>query len=323
MTFYAGNQKKLYAGTQSGKGTAQNTPTIVFRLEEFTPDEVRAKQQTAETDGLTQDGADVVTAIQPGFTFKCYARPSEVAFLYQALLGGVSNSGSGPNYTHTETPTLATPYLTFFEVDPSLLCNKYVDGRVTRIEATGEAGGFIELTVNVAACSFEAGASPPSSPAFADELPYTYPEVKVTKGGVYDGSRDAWSLVIDRQGKRALGDAGLASLDYVNGKFAVTGSLTQFAQADDDQRQVDTGSTSGTDPTTDIYSEALKIELIRDSNTQIKFEMAEVSYPTRAAAVNPDGSPLLEVLGFRTLPQSTLAGNITVTVKDQRATPDG
>lgn len=322
VNFFAGNARTLYLGTQSAKGTPQNTPTKALKVEDFTPIDPRTKSQLAETDRSTQESSDAVVAFVPGCSFKLYARPAECAFLYASLLGATANSGAPSNYTHVHTPALVTPYLTMFEVEPSLVTNKYVDCRVTKIEATGVAGGFIELTVTIEALSYLAGQSAPGAPALNTELPYVYPEIKVTKGGVYDGSRDAWSLTIDRQGKRALGDAGFASLDYVNGKFAVTGSLTQFMQADADSRSFDTGTTTGTTATTAIYSEALQIELIRDANVAVTIAMPQVSYPSRSAPSNPDGSPLVEVLGFRTLPQATLAANVVVTVKDHLATPD-
>jgi hypothetical protein len=323
VTFVAGNKRTLYFGTQSLKGTAQDTPTLAMRVEEFTPNEVRTKIQLAETDRATQEAADAVTGFGGGFSFKAYLRPSEAAFFLQALLGANTDSGSPTDYTHTLTASETTPYLTMFEVEPSVLCNKYVDIRITKIEFSGDAGGAIEATIYGEALSFAAGASAPSSPAVVAELPYVYAEVTVTKGGAHPGTCDQWSVTIDRNGKRIQGDVGFASLDYVNGKFVCNGQITKYLADDDDQRQVDTGATSGTAPTVTIFSEQLKIKLTRTSVLSVEFTFTEVSWPTRSAAVNTDGSPLAEVMGFRTLPQATLAANVSVVVKDHRATPDG
>lgn len=321
--FFAGNKRTLYFATQTAKGTAEDTPTLAMRVQDFTPNEVRAKIQLAETDRSTQEAADAVVGFQGGFSFKCYLRPNEAAFFYQALLGAFLDGGGPTNFTHAITPDEQTPYLTCFEVEPDILCNKYSDIRVTKIEAAGEAGGAIEATITVEALSFEAGATAPTTPDPVDELPYVYAEVTVTKGGDTPGTFDQWQLTIDRNGKPIQGDVGFKRQDYVNGKFTVTGQVTKYVADDEDQRQVDTGATDGTDPTVAIFSEDLAILLTRDEDTSLEFAMAEVSYPTRTMAVNSDGSPLAEVMGFRTLPQDTLAENVVVTVLDQTETADG
>ena len=78
-TLIAGNKRTLYVGTQSAKGTPQTTPTKAFRVSDFTPNPVRAEITLAETDAGTQQPADVVVGFQPGFSFKCYLRPSNAA----------------------------------------------------------------------------------------------------------------------------------------------------------------------------------------------------------------------------------------------------
>lgn len=320
-TFLAGNKRQLFLGTQSAKGTAQTTPTVRLSVIDFTPNDVRQMIQLGETDAITQEGADVVVGITPGFTFKAYVRPSQFAFLAQGLLGSNTDSGSDPDFTHTLTPG-TTPYLTMYEVEPSVLCNQYVDVRVTSLQVTGGAGQALEVTVVCEALSFAAGASAPSSPAVLTELPYVYPEVAVTKGGATPGTFDQFDLTISRNGSRAQGDSGMTSLDYVNGKFSVAGTVTKFQADDDDQRQVDTGSTSGTTPTTTVFTEALSILVARTATLRVTFGMTLVSWKSRQAGVRVDGSPLTEVMAFRTVPQATLAANLTITVKDHKATPD-
>lgn len=322
-TLYAGNKRTLYLGTQADAGTPLAHASLAIRVEEFTPNEVRGKTQLAETDRSTQEAADAVVAITPGFSFKCYLRPNEAAFFYQALLGSVDDSGGGPNYVHTINPDEETPWLTVFEEEPGVLVNRYHDVRVTQIEASGQNGGVIEATITCEALSFTAGATAPVGVEPVDELPFVYPESTTTKGGSAPGTVDQWQLTITRNATRAGGDVGFKSLSIVNGKFSVTGQITKFASDDDDQRQVDTGSTTGTTPTSDIFSETLDIKLARDADTSIEFAMPEVSWPTRTMATNTDGTPLAEVMGFRTLPQDDLADNITVTVKDQTPTADG
>jgi hypothetical protein len=320
--FVAGNKRILYLGTQSAVGTAQTTPTKALRVTDYTPDETRARITLSETDATTQQSSDVIVGYQPGGSFKVYLRPDTAALLFKSLLGANADTGS-TNYTHTITPSITTPYLTIYEVEPnSVWCRQFVDCRFTQIQLDGQTGGAIEATVTFAALSVADGATAPSSPTPASDLPYVYPEITVTRAGVHAGVVSQFTITIDRNGARAQGDNGFGSLDYVNGLFSVAGSFTQYASADTDMRQVDTGTTTGTVATTTIYEETLAIKGTRDANTSINIAIAAASYPSRTAAVDTSGAPLAEVLGFRSDPQTTLAANIVVTVHDQLATPD-
>lgn len=321
MTFVAGNKRTLYLGVQSAKGTAQTTPTKAFRVSDFTPNPARARITLAETDATTQQPGDVIVGYQPGFTFKVYLRPTQAALLFYSLLGINADSGTTPNYTHTQTPSQTTPYLTVYEVEPTVWCNRYDDCRVTQIQLEGQSGGAIEATVTVEALTFNGGATAPVTPAADSDLPYVYPEIVITRAGASPGTASQFSITIARNGNRAQGDNGFSSLDYVNGLFAISGQFTKYADTDTDQRQVETGTTTGTATTTTIYSETLAIKATRTANTSINLAIAAASYPTRTAAVDTSGAPLAEVMGFRSDPQSTLAGQITCTVKDQLATP--
>lgn len=323
MSFFAGNRRTLYFATQSVKGTPLTTPTVAMRVTDFTPNDVRQKIRLAETDRTTQQPPQVVVGNTPGFSFKTYLRPSQVAFLIQAVLGDNTDSGSDPNYIHTIVPDpVVTPYLTMFEAEPDVWCNRHADIRVTQLQLDIQDGGVCEATVTCEALGFLAGATEPDLDA-GSELPYVWPEIAITRATVHPGTASQATITIARNGQRANGDTGFNSIDYVNGLFAVTGQITKYASDDADRRQVDTGSKTGTAPTTAIYDEALSIKLTRDANTSVEFQMAAVSYPTNAAAVNTDGSPLAEVLGFETVQQTDIADNLTVVVKDAAATPDG
>lgn len=322
MAFFAGNKKTLYFGTQSGKGTPQTTPTLAMRVTDFTPNEVRAKIQLAETDASAQEAGNVVVGVTPGATFSAYMRPSEFDFWAAALLGNNVDSGSNPNYIHTADADETQPYLTMYEVEPSLLCNQHTDIRVTSLTARGGAGQALEVSITIEALGFAAGATAPTSPAPVSEQPFVYPEVSITKGASTPGTFDSFEITINRNATRLQGDNGMTSLDIIPGKFAVNGTATKYVADDDDQRSVDTGSSSGTAPTTTIFTEALSILVARTANLRVTFDMDAVEWTTREAGVRTDGTPLMEVLGFRTVPQATLAGNLQIITRNAKATPD-
>lgn len=325
--FIPGNRRVIYAGLQSAKGTAQTTPTVKLRVQDFSPNDVRAKIELDETDALTQDGESVVVGATPGFTLTKYLRPSEDDLLLYALLGANVDSGTTPNFIHTLSPAVAMPYLTIYEAEPSVMCNQYKDVRITQAVIRGGAGQALTVVYTCEALDFAAGATEPSTPTDpVSELPFVYPEVTNTLAGSAPGTVDEFELTIARGGQRIQGDLGLKSQDYVPGKLVVSGSITKYptldSSGDDYQRAVDVGSKSGTAITTAIYTETLNIKALRTANLSIEFDMDEVEYTTRQAGPRTDGSPLVEVLAFRTPPQATLAGDVTCVLKNAKATPD-
>lgn len=324
-TFVPGNRRALYIGLQTAKGTVQATPTLKLRVQDFSPNEVRQKIELEETDAQTMDGESVAVGVTPGFSFSKYLRPSEDDLLLTALLGQSTDTGAGP-FTHTIIPTLLPPFLTVFEAEPGIMCNRYQD--ITIISATirGGAGQALTVTYQCEALDFLAGATEPVTPALpVSELPLVYPEVTHTLGGVAPGTVDEFELTIARGGQRIQGDLGMKSQHYQIGKFVVTGSITKYvpnsAAGDDYQRAIDTGSKTGTVPTTAILTEALNIKALRNAGLSIEFDLDEAEYTTRQAGPRTDGSPLVEVLAFRTPPQPTLAGDLTAIVINSKATP--
>ena len=324
-TFRPGNRRTIYDGLQSAKGTPQTTPTQKLRVQDFTPSEVRQKTELEETDALAMDGESVAVGLIPGFTIAKYLRPSEDDLLFHYLLGTTVDTGTNPNFTHTESPSLTPPFGTFYEAEPGLMVNRYVDVAVVSATVRGGAGQALTVSYQCEALDFLAGETEPVAPANpVSELPFVYPEVTNTLGGSAPGTVDEFELTISRVGQRIQGDLGMKSQHYQQGKLVVSGSITKYVtddtSGDDYQRAIDTGSKTGTTPTTAIYTEPLNIKAVRNANLSVEFDMDEVEYTTRQAGPRTDGSPLVEVLAFRTPPQPTLAGDITVIWKNAKAT---
>lgn len=323
---FPGNRRTLYVGLQTAKGTPQTTPTLKLRVRNFQKGEVRQKIELEETDSSTQDGESVVVGVGPSFSFELYTRPSEIDLLLYALLGVNADTGTTPNFTHTQSPAIVMPYLTIFEAEPGVWCNRWSDVRLPLGVFRGGAGQALTANFGAEALDFLAGVTEPTAPANpVSELPFIYPEVTNTLAGSAPGTVDEFELSIARGGGRAQGDIGFKSQDYIPGKLVVSGSITKFnpsdATGDDYMRAVDVGSKAGTAPTGDIYTESLNIKAVRNANLSLEFDMDEVEYTTRQADPRTDGSPLIEVLSFRTPPQATLAGDITATIKNAKPTP--
>lgn len=309
-TLLPGNTRTLYVGEQSAKGTAQATPTLKLRVTDCSLDPNRTLITLPETDATSQEPGQVVVGAQPGGQFTKWLRPSEDELLIEALLG--TDAGAG-----VYTPSVTTPWLTIYEVIPGVLCTRYTDCRVVAATYSGGAGQGISAQYTIAALSALAGQSEPGSPAnYASDRALVYPDVTVTRGGTHAGDVDAFTLTVDRGGAYFFGDNGLSPVDRPNGLFAVNGSLTLAFQNDQEYRAFNTGSTAGTSLTTSIYEQALQILVDNASaSLSVLFDMDSIQYTSFPVGLNTDGSPITVAAAFRTEPQATMAGNLTVTVE--------
>lgn len=318
MTGIAGNAVTLAIGKQAAKGTPQTTPAFKLRLTggDVSPD--TAIVQLAETDASRQAGSSVVVGSTVGGSTSHYLRPDEFGMIAYAALGANADSGS-TNFTHTATPAASAPYLTLFKAyNVTTLVDQYSDCRITSLGVSGAAGGVLTYSPTWAGLNFLLGATDPALAA-TTTAPLTYPQVTVTKGGAAPGTVESFDLTISNGGAFVTGDSGLVNPDYVFGQFSVSGTITLLFENDQDYRAFHTGSTTGTAPSTTIFSESLSIAATKDTNTSVTFTMAGVEYTAYPLAPDVSGAPLRVAMAFRTQRQAAIASNLTIVTKN--ATP--
>jgi hypothetical protein len=329
MTFFAGNAKNILIKKQVDKDTpiADFTGAINLRVYEWGKDPVRTIAELAESDSSTQQSQSHVTAVAPQITFGVYGRPSELDFLAEALLGADDDTGSGAVTRHTATPTTDTPYYSILEVLPygtvrydGARCVeaefKATDSGTTELQVTGIIWIPLGVTLDVAA--------PTPLPAVADELPFIFAEAAVKYAGVHPGTTCDIDWKITRNAARAQGDMGFRAIDVVNGKLQTDGSFTRYTADETAMKTVDTGDPAGTTPTSAIYRESASVLFSRGAGADERsFGIAapEISFETRQEALDLNGQPFKEVLGFRTQPQATLADHIALVTVNAKATP--
>jgi hypothetical protein len=329
MTFFAGNSKLILLKKQVDKDTpiTDFTDAIALRVYDWSADPVRAISPLDESDSSVQEGASHVTAITPAISFGCYGRPSELDLLSEAILGDNDDSATVSPTTHIATPTQIPVYFSILVVDP-FENTRYEGSVLTAMTVTAQDEGQTELRLtglNWMVLGVTHGIATPSPmPDPVDELPFIYAEGLVKYDGTSLGRTSQFTLNINRNSQRIQGDAGFTALDIVHGKLQVDGSVTRYVADAATMKAVDTGSTTGTTPTTDIFTEALSILFSRDTgNRQYMAASQEIAYETREQALNLDGSPVAEVLGFRTQPETDIADNITLVTVNGKPTTEG
>lgn len=325
-TFFAGNDKLILVKKQVDKATEITdwSGARAFRVYEWTKLPVREIGPLEESDRSIQQGASHVTTVGPGVTFGVYGRPTEMSLICEALLGANYDDTTGPPYDHTAIPDQDSPYYSILEIDP-YACTRYEGCRLTAATFTAQDTGQTELRITGLAwlaLNVTLGITPPDpEPVPVDELPFLFAECAVKYGGSHLGTTSQFTLNVNRNSTRIQADNGFEALDIVHGKFQADGSVTRYVQDDDTLRAIDTGTTGGTAPTSTIYTEAFEIDFSRDAGALAWVAASdEIAYETREAALNLDGTPIAEVLGFRTQPQSNLADNLTMVTTNARAT---
>jgi hypothetical protein len=331
MTFFAGNSRTILVKKQVDKDTAVSdfSDAMALRIYEFSTDPARAITELSESDASSQQGGSHVSAIGPGLSFGVYGRPSELDLIAEALLGDDADSSTVTPTTHTATPSNDQPYYSILEVVPygggrlwdgcRLFGGQFTsqDDSDTELRVTGLQWVALGVTNNVAA--------PDPIPAPADELPFIHAEAAIKYATVHLGLTKQVTVTVNRNGGRRQGDSGFRAIDATPGKFAVDGSVSRYTQDNAMQRAIDTGSKTGTAATADIYTEAFSVLYTRGSGSTLRSFLitgTEISYSTREEALDLDGNPYVEVLGFRTEPQAALADNLVIVTVNAKATPD-
>jgi hypothetical protein len=327
VSLIPGNVEVLAFGIQVDKDTPATTPVIAIALEDCSLDPGLNFITLAESDASALEGDDVIVGAGPGGTFKKYVRPSEEDFFLYDLLGKNVDSGTTPNFIHTATidpaAPFATPYLTCWDIWPGVATVQYVGGRIAQGVYTSQAGAAWEAEYTFTALKALMHAAEPTLTGLLDEeLPFTWPELTCSLGGVAGGVVNQASLTIARNTGRFVGDNGLVSLDIPNGLASVMGSMEVAFEDDTLWRAANTGSTSGTALTPAVFSEAIEIALARGAGLGLAFSLAAAQIKNFKVALKTDASPATATFDFKSKRSATLSDVISVVTKNALATAD-
>jgi hypothetical protein len=314
-----GNAVTLAVGKQSAKGTPQTTPTYKLKLVGGDIVPQREILTLAETDASRQDGASVVVGSRVEGSTEHYLRPDDFGLIAYLAMGANATSGS-TNYTHTATSAAAAPYATLYKaINTTTLVDRYADCRISQLVVRGAAGGALTYAATWGGLSALLGQTDPVLAAVT-QTPLVYPNVTCTIGGAAPGTVQSFEITITNNAAFIGGDVGLAQVDYVFGKFSVSGTLSLLFETDAKYRAFHTGTTGGTTPGATIFAEALNILAQVNANLSVAFDMANVEYTELNVPINVDGAPIVMAATFRTKPATAIADNLEIVTKNTIST---
>jgi hypothetical protein len=311
-----GNIATLAVGKQTAKGTPQATPTYKLKLTGGDIVAVTDTVELAETDASIQAGGTVKTGFRVQGTPEHYLRPDDFGLIAYLALGATAVAGTTPNFTHTATIAAAQPYATVFKaINTTTLVDRYSDCRPSQLVINGAAGGILTYAVTWGGLAALFGSTDPVLTPVT-QAPLVWPHVTCTIGGAAPGTVQSFTLTINRNSQFIPGDIGMAQVDYVSAKVAVTGSVVLMFENDQRYRAFHTGTTGGTAPTATIFSEALNILAQVNANLSVAFDLAAIEYTNVSVPINVDGTTIVQTLEFRSKPATAIADYLEIITKN-------
>lgn len=311
MAAHSGQFYTLKMGRQSAKGTPQTTPAVTLKL---TGGIVVPEPQVidlVETDASIQRSRAVKTGVTYAGAIEGYVRSAEFAYLAYGALGANSTAGSSP-YTHSATASNSAPYWTLYSAyDSTALVDRYTDCRITELTMRGGAGQALTYSASFLGIGGLHGQTDASGTA-STATPLVYPDVTVTLGGATTDIVESFEITSAKVAEVIQGDTGYEPSDVALGRWSVNGTMTILFETDDKWQAWLTGSTSGTNPATTLYTEALTIAAVKSSTDSVTYTLSAVELRRIGLQPDPTGAPLRMTYEFSAQPQSTIANTLTI-----------
>ena len=275
MAYFPSNQGFIGIGKQSVKGTA----VAPQRFIKYITDESTAtfESETLREGGDGQwDKTSVKTIHTNSISFSCYARPSESANLYAALLGSDTKTITTTPFVHTIVPqafqvtTIETPWMTMNRQLVSSTNSKtevIKDIKLSAITLEAEAGQPVSMSVEGTGLSSILTTST-STATYESGNPYSFYNGTYTVNG--SGSTDIKSFNIS---VRAINDeenqtTAITRNDIINHRFET--EVTLGINYTDYQLMAKANYTAGTTIDADFSDGAAIINLSTGTGTSIR-----------------------------------------------------
>jgi tail tube protein len=145
----AGNVGDLAFALQTTKGTASAASQHRIYL---TGGAVAAERDFAdleETSGSRLRTGGYISQARAGGSPAAYVRPNWIGLALYGALGAKAVVGAADPYTHTFTPALTQPWLTFWRMLGGALYERFVDCKISRLVLRSAAGGALTAELGV------------------------------------------------------------------------------------------------------------------------------------------------------------------------------
>lgn len=310
---------------QTNKATAATNPTYLIGVASDSA-LVDIPLALAEDDLCTGDVSQAIgvayrDSVLPAADFETRIYPKAVGLLLYGIFGALSSTGTGP-YVHTFTGTADTPYMTFFSrMDTEL--RKVAASKIDQLVFSWEKRGPVKLAVTAPGCT---PSWPTSFTATTDESKDNYFRalggtflVDIQGTGPAAMTVTGGTITIKRNTKIDEDSSSISPTDVRVGTLDCDVAFT--VRRDDvlDIREILTGSTAGTAPTTTMVTGSFDTTFALSTNS-LQFQANAVPWEIETPKSNAKGGPVeLTVKGKAYVPSGGTV-NLTAILTNGTAT---
>ncbi len=317
MAGLRGNQAYVAFARQTAKGTPATPFTDLTYLTGGNISPTREVDQYAETDASREEGDTYVTQTAASGAPELYLRDDVAHHALRAAFGSISTSGS-TNYTHTLTLASALDYWTFGKMQGATLWEQFEDCMVNELTVSSDAGQPLVATLDVIGRKSVRQASEWGSlPTAAAAVPPNFNEATVTLGGSGTALISSFELVVSNNATLQQTDDSVP-YDVVPGLRAVTLSFDMIFETLAEYNNFHTGTTSGTTQSPNVFTTTANFSFVKGVNNSVAFDFPKIAYEEFPVEPDVSGDPV--VVSVRARAQRHVAGKVTATVKNQKAT---
>jgi Phage tail tube protein len=211
------------------------------------------------TQGLTTpnalDGSGYVARASAQGDVVVFPRPSPLGLLLYGALGAKSVSGASDPWTHTFTPAITKPWLTFWRGLGGTLFERYADCKIAKLVIAGKAGAPLTVTASIVGITARRRTSAQSA-TIDTSIPFLHSDGQgaLLLNGAASSRVDDWRLTIDTGCHL---EDGINAMTVVDGTMSVIFDVARISPDTgfyDGQHYGNTAPADNTDATTALFS---------------------------------------------------------------------
>lgn len=295
MAGIPGNQAWFGVGRQASKGTAAD---IIFK-DPFTGGNItpeRPIERLSETDDNRDQGVAYLQRYGVTGSPECYVRDDSIVMHLLGVLGAISTSGAGPNYTHELTPATTLPYMTLFRSIGTAFWENYLNCLYNGLTIKGEAGGALTMSADiVGTLANQLAADPDAGVTLNRAAPYYYQQAAITLGGGSTRLLKSFELNINNNVTQQLTD-DLEPYDVVAGKREVGLSFDMIFEDLTEYNKFHYGGAAPSLPEAQnatLYETSATLTFTVGANNSVEFEIPHLIYEEFPIEPDAGGDPIV------------------------------
>ncbi len=303
MAGLSGKTAYIAGAKQSARGTPASLATYKNAFSGGSIGPVRETDRLSETDSSRDQSAAYTTTGGVEGSPEIYVRPKSFPFWLHGALGSTTTAGTMPNFTHTQKPADALPWLTLWKLVGAQaaaggLLERYADCQVGSCTISADAGSPLTLALGIQGLSpSRISAADPNLAVVMDSdtvFNYNNAAVALGGGGTPTATRliSSFELTIENNLTRQQTD-DFVPYDISAGTREISLGFDMLFETYDEYNKFHYGGAAGTTISPNIFTTNAQFTFTIDANTEIAFTLPSIAYEEFPVDPDPGGDPIV------------------------------